>query len=282
MAVTVSAMRMLLCVLSASLALLHSALVAGPVVVIDPGHGGELIKGKSDSTQEGDGASWNNTQTASGKVLEKDLILAYSLAVKAALERSETAKALGVKVVLTREDDRHLSAMERAAVAVRESADVFLSIHFNASPTHKAEGTRAFFVSAEHRDWEFMHFTNAYEDRDRKFCERICAATANALQPFGGKPEKRMVYGDVRDRVDGLRMLGFARQDTHLHAAAMGLLEVEFMDNPDVEKWLLSDANKARAEKATAEAIAAAICEWLSLPPAERDHTTKARKAPGR
>jgi N-acetylmuramoyl-L-alanine amidase len=255
---------------------------AGPVVVIDPGHGGELIKGKSDSTQEGDGASWNNTRTASGRPLEKELTLSYSLAVQAAFARSEQAKALGVKVVLTRETDKHLSAMERAAVAVREDADVFLSIHFNASPTHKAEGTRAFFVSAEHPDWEFMHFTNAYEDRDRRFCDTICAATANALQPFGGKPERRMVYGDVRDRKDGLRMLGFARQDTHLHNAAIALLEVEFMDNPDVEKWLLSEENKARAEKAVAEALVKSICDWLSLPPEQRDIVAKARKAPGR
>jgi N-acetylmuramoyl-L-alanine amidase len=255
---------------------------AGPVIVIDPGHGGEYIAGKSDSTQEGDGASYNNTQTASRKYLEKELTLAYAKAVQKALETDEKAKALGVKVVLTRDVDKHLSAMERAAVAVRESAAVFLSIHFNASMNHRAEGTRMFFVSEAHPDWEFMHFTNQYEARDRRFCDMVCTATAGALQPFGGKPQGRMVYGDVRDRKDGLRMLGFARIDTHLHNATMGLLEVEFMDNPAVEAWLLSDENKARAEKATGEAVAKAIVEWLSLPPEQRDHTAKARKAPER
>jgi N-acetylmuramoyl-L-alanine amidase len=250
-------------------------------VVIDPGHGGMHVAGKSDSTQEGDGASWNNARTATKKLFEKDLTLSYALAVKQAFERSDRARALKIRVVLTREQDVHLSAMERAAVAVRESADVLLSIHFNAA-NGKAEGTRAFFVSEDHPDWEFMHFTNAYEARDRRFCEMICQHVANALQPFGGKPEKRVVYGDVRDRKDGLRLLGFARQDTHLRNATMGLLEVEFIDNPAVEAWLVSDTNKANVERAAAEGIVSATCDWLSLPPAERDLVPKARKAPGR
>jgi N-acetylmuramoyl-L-alanine amidase len=250
-------------------------------VVIDPGHGGTHIAGKSDSTQEGDGASWNNAKTATKKLLEKDLTLSYALAVKQAFERSERARVLKIRVVLTRDRDVHLGAMERAAVAVRESADMLLSIHFNAA-NGKAEGTRAFFVSADHPDWEFMHFANPYEARDRRFCEMICQSVANALQPFGGKPEKRMVYGDVRDRKDGLRLLGFARQDTHLYNAAIGLLEVEFIDNPDVEAWLVSDASKAIVEKAAAEAIVNATCDWFSLPAAERDFVQKARKAPGR
>jgi N-acetylmuramoyl-L-alanine amidase len=250
-------------------------------VVIDPGHGGVHVAGKTDSTQEGDGASWNNARTATTKLLEKDLTLSYALATKQAFERSDRARDLKIRVVLTRDRDIHLSAMERAAVAVRESADVFLSIHFNAA-NGKAEGTRAFFVSAEHPDWEFMHFANAYEARDRRFNEMICQQVAISLQPFGGKPEKRMVYGDVRDRKDGLRMLGFARQDTHLHNATMGLLEVEFIDNPAVEAWLVSDSNKSNVERAAAEGIVNATCEWLALPAAERDVVQKARKAPGR
>jgi N-acetylmuramoyl-L-alanine amidase len=250
-------------------------------VVIDPGHGGTHIAGKSDSTQEGDGASWNNARTATKKLFEKDLTLSYALAAKQAFERSDRARDLKIRVVLTRDRDVHLSAMERAAVAVRESADILLSIHFNAA-NGKAEGTRAFFVSADHPDWEFMHFSNPYEGRDRRFCEMVCQQVAGALQPFGGKPEKRMVYGDVRDRKDGLRLLGFARQDTHLHNAAISLLEIEFIDNPAVEAWLVSDANKVNVERAAAEGIVNATCDWFSLPAAERDVVQKARKAPGR
>jgi N-acetylmuramoyl-L-alanine amidase len=265
-----------------SFALLSSpSSAAGFTVVIDPGHGGASVAGKSDSTQEGDGASWNNAKSASGKYLEKDLTLSYCLAIKRAFAASEKARALGARVILTRETDVHLSAMERAAVAVRESADVLLSVHFNAA-NGQAEGTRVYYGAAEHPAWEYMHFTNAYADRDQRFCGMIAQEVAAALQPFGGKPEKKAVFPDVNDRKDGLRILGFTRQDTHMRNVALGLLEVEFIDNPAVDAWLLSDANKAKTEQAVGEAVVRAICAWMEQPPAARDHVPKARKAPGR
>jgi N-acetylmuramoyl-L-alanine amidase len=250
-------------------------------VVIDPGHGGTPAPGKADSTQEGDGASWNNARSPSGQFLEKDLALSYSLAMKKAFQESPKAKEMGVRVVLTREQDVHLSAMERAAVAVRESADVFLSVHFNAA-NGVAEGTRVFYVAANHPRWEYMHFVNPYEGRDRKFSELLAQKVAYSLQPFGGKPDKRVVADDARDRRDGLRLLGFVRQDTHLRNAAVALLEVEFLDNPQVEGWLLSDLNRAKAEAAVAGAVVETVCEWAALPAAARDEVQKARKAPGR
>ena len=259
----------------------HSLFAEGFTVVIDPGHGGAPITGKSDSTQEGDGSSWNNAKSASGKYLEKDLTLSYSLAIKRAFETSEKARALKIRVVLTRETDIHLSAMERAAVAVRESADVLLSIHFNAA-NRNAEGTRAYYSSAEHPAWEYMHFTNPYAERDKRFGELLAGEVAQAFQPFGGKPEKRLVVADADDRKDGLRILGYTRQDTHMRNAALSLLEVEFIDNPAVDAWLLSDMNKHRTEQAFGEAVVRAICAWFEQPPAARDHVNKARKAPGR
>lgn len=258
-----------------------SSALADFAIVIDPGHGGASVPGKTDSSQEGDGASWNNARSASGRHLEKDLTLSYCLAIKRAFEASDRARALKARVILTRETDAHLSAMERAGVAVRESADVLLSVHFNAA-NGKAEGTRLYYLSADHPEWEFMHFTNAYEARDRRFCELVAEKVAVALQPFGGQPEKRAVIPDARERKDGLRLLGFARLDTHLRNAALALLELEFIDNPDVEKWLLSDENKSKTEQAVAEAVVDAVCIWLERPPADRDVVQKARKAPGR
>ena len=192
----------LLCILGAT----HLAF-AGFTVVIDPGHGGTDVLGKSDSTQEGDGASWNNAYSASRKYMEKELTLSFARAIKQAIEASPQARTLQIRAVLTRDSDVHLSAMERAAVAVRESADVLLSIHFNAA-NGKAEGTRAFYCAAEHPAWQFMHFTNAYEVRDKRFCEAIASEVARALAPFGGKPEKRLVQSDAGARKDGRRHHG--------------------------------------------------------------------------
>jgi N-acetylmuramoyl-L-alanine amidase len=80
-------------------------------IVIDPGHGGADEGAKSDN-----GAK------------EKDLALAVARKLKAAVE-----SRMGVRVLLTREDDRLVSIDDRTAVANNSKADLFISLHANAS-----------------------------------------------------------------------------------------------------------------------------------------------------
>jgi N-acetylmuramoyl-L-alanine amidase len=77
-----------------------------PLVVIDPGHGGK-----------DPGAGTTGT-------LEKDLTLALALAL-----RDELLRGGGVRVALTRSDDRYIFLGERSAIARRLGADLFISIH---------------------------------------------------------------------------------------------------------------------------------------------------------
>lgn len=51
-----------------------------------------------------------------------------------ALVLKDMLKASGVKVVMTREDDRHLPLYERPVIAKKNKADLFISIHNNALP----------------------------------------------------------------------------------------------------------------------------------------------------
>ena len=259
---------------------LAAATICGPVageftVVIDPGHGGQRMRGVSDGSQEGDGSSHNNATSASGKRLEKDMTLDFSLAAAKALRESPRAKKLGgVRVVLTREDDRHLAAMMRAAIATQNSADVFLSIHFNAF-NGRTEGTRGYYCAEEHPRWEYMHFTNPYAKRDRAFSLRVAEEVATALKPLGGSGQAQ-AFGDDRLLKDGIRTLGFARLDTHMYNAAVTLLEVEFIDNPKVEAWLTKDYKKS--QEVVGEAIAKAVCDYLE----EKDRWDVARPVKAR
>jgi N-acetylmuramoyl-L-alanine amidase len=77
-----------------------------PLVVIDAGHGGH-DPGAS-------GAGYR----------EKDLVLSLATAL-----RDELVKEGGIRVALTREDDRFLALDERFEIARRLGADLFLSIH---------------------------------------------------------------------------------------------------------------------------------------------------------
>jgi len=49
--------------------------------------------------------------------------------------------------VLTRRDDQYVSLQERTAIANRESADLFLSIHVNANNSSQAHGVETYFLN---------------------------------------------------------------------------------------------------------------------------------------
>jgi N-acetylmuramoyl-L-alanine amidase len=92
-------------------------------IVIDPGHGGH------DPGARGSG------------VTEAALVLDIALRLERLL-----APTPGVAVVLTRRTDEFVSLEERTAIANREDADLFLSIHANASASAKAGGVETYFL----------------------------------------------------------------------------------------------------------------------------------------
>lgn len=86
--------------------ILGPADLSRPLVVIDPGHGGK---------DPGAGA---------GQIKEKAITLALALAL-----RDELLARGGIRVALTRDADTYVILDERAAIARRLGADLFVSIH---------------------------------------------------------------------------------------------------------------------------------------------------------
>jgi len=98
-----------------------------PLVVIDAGHGGH-----------DPGASGQGFQ-------EKDLALGLATAL-----RDEIVREGGVRVALTREDDRFLALDERFAIARALGADLFLSIHADsAGAEDQVAGASIYTLSSE-------------------------------------------------------------------------------------------------------------------------------------
>ena len=93
-------------------------------IVLDPGHGG-----KDPGAIGVDG------------VAEKDIVLRVAKKLAAKLK-----KDLGVEVVLTRKDDRFVSLEERTAIANAEDADLFISLHMNASSSSEARGVETYYL----------------------------------------------------------------------------------------------------------------------------------------
>ncbi|PYR66847.1 MAG: hypothetical protein DMF88_14860 [Acidobacteria bacterium] len=93
-------------------------------IVIDPGHGGH------DPGAMNDGLS------------EADLVLDVALRLEKLLQQHP-----GVQVVMTRRSNVFVPLEERTAIANREGADLFLSIHANASEDDRARGIETYFLN---------------------------------------------------------------------------------------------------------------------------------------
>jgi N-acetylmuramoyl-L-alanine amidase len=104
-------------------------------IAIDPGHGGE------DEGVKG-----------AGGTREKDLTLAVARRVKAAIE-----SRLGIRVLLTRDEDRNVPLDGRAAVANNNKADVFISLHANASFRKNATGASILYAAFDQQTEQAAH-----------------------------------------------------------------------------------------------------------------------------
>ena len=184
---------------------------AGRTVVIDPGHGG------------GDSGCQNRRLG----LYEKDINLDICLRLRKLLEQR------GWKVTLTREDDRDLTyagspdAMEleaRANVANRIHADIFVSIHCNASHNSGARGSSVYY----------------YKDEDYALAQSL-----DVLGSAVGFDEQ----GVIQNRFAVLRL-------TNMPAA---LVETAFLSNPS-EGAMLGDS---RVRQAIAERLAWGLDRYL-------------------
>jgi len=94
-------------------------------ICLDPGHGGK---------DTGNHTFWHSEKT-------------YTLAL--ALELRDQLQKAGFNVVLTRNNDTKVELPDRPALANRRGADLFVSLHFNATPSGKneAEGPQTYCIT---------------------------------------------------------------------------------------------------------------------------------------
>jgi N-acetylmuramoyl-L-alanine amidase len=95
-------------------------------IVVDPGHGGK---------------DFGAPGYIPG-IHEKDLVLEIGKRVSRRIREE-----LGLEAVMTRSDDRYLTLEERTAFANTHSADLFVSVHTNASRDPRAYGTETYFLN---------------------------------------------------------------------------------------------------------------------------------------
>jgi len=94
-------------------------------IAVDAGHGGE------DEGAKG-----------AGGTKEKDLTLAVARRLKTAIETR-----LGIRVLLTRDEDKNIPIDDRAAMANNNKADLFISLHAGASLRPRTAGASIFYAA---------------------------------------------------------------------------------------------------------------------------------------
>jgi N-acetylmuramoyl-L-alanine amidase len=214
-----------------------------PVVLLDPGHGGTNL-----------GAA--GVTGLSEKQLS--LVLAQRVA--------ERLRARGIAVQMTRTTDRTLTLRQRVAIADRLPADLFVSIHANASPTRTQRGYETYVLTARGIDIDGRALrsdtttTRAAVDADTAL---ILDDVERGASQWEAADLAARIQRGLRDRRgdDGDRGV---RQDIQhvLLGATMPavLVEVGFIDHP-LEGRQLADA---AVQSQIADAIADAIADQLA------------------
>jgi N-acetylmuramoyl-L-alanine amidase len=210
-------------------------------IVIDPGHGG------------------HDTGTIGpGGLCEKDLVLDVAVRLKKLIETR-----LGSEVVLTRTDDTFIPLEERTAIANEKDADLFVSIHANASRDPSARGIETYYLNftSNPEALEVAARENATSQESvhglQQLIEKIALTEKIEESKELAQQIQRSVYAQVQsngqERDRGLKKAPFIV----LIGANMPsvLSEISFLTNPRDESLLKKDAYRQK--------IAEALCRGI-------------------
>jgi N-acetylmuramoyl-L-alanine amidase len=216
-------------------------------IVVDPGHGGHDAGAVGPSGLQ-----------------EKDLALDIARRVAALLQEE-----LGVRVVLTRARDQFVGLRERTTLANRERADLFFSIHVNASPAASATGTETYFLSNEATDGAARRAAE-YENRlitpdlgPKSGAPGVVRSILWDLAQSDFQQESSRVAEALQNHLDralrrpsrGVKQAPFYV----LGGAAMPavLVEIGFISNPEEEQRLRDDGYRDRIARALVAGVTA-------------------------
>ncbi len=216
-----------------------------PIVVIDAGHGGR---------DPGAGS-------VSGQIREKELTLVLAQAL-----RDELVKRGRVRVAMTRDDDRYLTLEDRAAVARRLNAAMFMSLHIDSAPNPLARGASVYSLSDVASDAEAARLA-ARENAsgaagarpgtvDAMLSDLAMRTQMNASADLATRLVNKAA-GRVELRPNPHRFAAFhvlRRADT-----PAVLFEAGYLSNADDELLLREPAQRAKMVLALAQAIEADV-----------------------
>lgn len=216
-----------------------------PRIVIDAGHGGEDLGAQG-----------------VGGLLEKDVTLSVALELAEILGRTVQAS-----VKLTRKQDMFVPLAERTAMANDFAADLFISLHANASPTGRLTGLESYILDNSgdksskllaERENASLQFESQESDLQFMLSDLVQSSKLNESKMLADEIQGSILSslgnGFTRPKNLGIKKAPFyVLVGAHMPSV---LVELAFIDN--------SQEGKSLADKGYRKALAQGIAEGVS------------------
>lgn len=215
------------------------------IIVVDAGHGGK-----------------DPGCIGKGGTREKDIVLSVAKKLKNKLDSA------GFKTYLTRSDDTYLKLAERASIAEKRKADLFISLHANANPSRKMKGFSIYTLSEKASDEEARKLAEAENAADKigvegftQFEENIRMALSSLQQHAVAEMSEEYANGCAKsfkrasiEQQPGpdVRHAPFAVLRSTIPGA---LLELGHLSNQSEEKLLKTDKHQNKLVDAIVKSV---------------------------
>jgi N-acetylmuramoyl-L-alanine amidase len=203
-------------------------------IVLDPGHGGTTETDAFRAGPTGEREEWIN--------------------LRVALKLEELLTERGAEVLMTRRDDVHVELADRAALANENRADLFISIHHNATADPDVNFPIIYFHgnASENRAGVRLALLSGIHIRDQLFGGEgpLVIASDHTIFPSAGTRVLRDTYG-----IPGI------------------IVEASFFTNPDEEQRLKRTDHNRREARALLSAILAYFDEDMGVLPIEEKNS---------
>tara|TARA_B100001173_G_C15976481_1_gene542428 strand:- start:128 stop:1261 length:1134 start_codon:yes stop_codon:yes gene_type:complete len=221
------------------------------VVVLDPGHGGH------DSGNRGNG------------YYEKTIALNIALGIGRILEKNNE-----ISVIYTRKSDKFVKLVDRANIANKEDADLFISIHCDSFTSSKAFGAGTFVLGlhANQRNFEIAKRENSVIFYEEDYEKNYDGFDPNNPESVISLTLMQETYSnqsiEAAASIQNSFVANLGRKDRSVKQAGFVVLKYTYMPSVLVETGFLTNKkegaylNSKKGQNEISKAIAKAILNY--------------------
>jgi N-acetylmuramoyl-L-alanine amidase len=219
-------------------------------VVIDAGHGGH-----------------DTGSIGPSGLREKDVVLDVAMRLGKLIQEK-----MGSEVIYVRSDDTFVDLRQRTVTANKSNADLFISVHANASTDESIRGVETYYLNFTTNSWAMgvAARENAAADRSVHELQDLVSKIAlkeqlDESREFAAKVQAAL-HGGLMHEVKGLRNRGVRRAPLMVLIGAQMpsvLAEIGFISNARDEKLLKSQAFRQKVAQYIYDGVAS-YAETLS------------------